>query len=269
MNKIITIIFAILIFANGQAQNVGQSGDTLMNYSDINGFKQGFWKKNYENGNLKYKAYFVNDKPIGDLKRYSVSGYLTAHLVYDSVGITATAEFFHRSGKLAGSGSYFGKQKDGVWKYYDEKGTFYLQESLKKEVKHGQFLQLTSEGVIIEETNWVDGVQNGKWIKRFAEGPLMWEATHVNGKLEGMTKTYYKSGVLHKEGKFVGDLMHGPWKKYNENGNLVKVYQYTKGRSPEADNEQQELLDELERNKDKYSEPNGNNDIDWLRNNRR
>ncbi len=223
MNKIIIAIIALLLSVNTEAQNVGQSGDTLLNYSDINGLKQGYWKKNHKNGNLKYEAYFINNKPVGDLKRYDTKGFITAHLVCDTVGEKAKAELFHGSGKVAGEGNYIGRQKDGVWKYYSEKGIFYLQESFKNGVKHGQFLQITSGGVIIEETNWIDGIQNGKWIKRFAEGPLMWEATHVNGKLEGMTKTYYKSGVLHKEGKFIDDLMevHGKnimkteiWLKY-------------------------------------------------------
>jgi len=264
MKKLI-IIFSILGVAFlSKAQNVGQQGDTLVNYVDINGLKQGVWQKNYSNGKLRYKAYFVNDKPVGDLYRYDSYGDLQAHLIYESSGEHATAEFFHRSGKTAATGGYIGKIKDGIWKYYDENGIFYLQESYKAGVKHGKFLQFTSEGKLMEEINYEDGLKHGPWIKYFSEGPLMFECTMVHGKMEGMTKTYYKSGVLNKEGKFVNDVMEGPWKIYNESGSLVKVYQYKNGYCEEAQRENEEMLEELERNKDQYVEPNGPNDLDWL-----
>lgn len=265
MNKLFAFVLVSFFTITVVAQNVGQQGDSLINYTDINGFKQGVWKKKYDNDQLKYEAYFLNDKPVGDFKRYDTYGKLIAHLLYDSIGESATATFYHGSGRVAGTGAYIGKEKDGVWQYYNETSIHYLQEAFRKGVKHGQFLQITSEGVVIEEVNWVDGVKHGKWIKRYAEGPLMWEATYVNGILDGMTKTYYKSGGLHKEGKFVNDLMHGPWKKYNENGNLLKIYQYVKGYSPEAENEKNEMMEELEQNKDKFDGPRNVNDIDWLR----
>lgn len=262
------LLFILSIFGTTflvKAQNVGQTGDTLLNYVDINGLKQGTWQKNYSNGKLRYKAYFVNDKPVGDLYRYDSYGDMEAHLIYDKNGEHATAVFFHRSGDTAATGGYIGKVKDGIWKYYDEKGIFYLQESFKAGVKDGKFLNITSEGNIMEEVNYQDGIKHGPWIKHFPEGPLMFECNMVNGKIEGMTKTYYKSGVINKEGKFINDMMDGPWKIYDENGNLVKVYQYKNGYCEEAQREKEQMLDELERNKDQYVEPDGNNDIDWLR----
>lgn len=268
MRNSFVFVLAIFLVINVNAQNVGQEGDTLLNYTDINGFKQGYWTKKYNNDAIKYKAYFVNDKPVGELKRYSPSGVMTAHLIYDSVGEYATAKIYHNSKEIAGEGEYFEKLKHGVWKYYDSRGTIYLQESFNKGVKHGQFLQITSEGVVIEEVNWVDGVKHGAWIKRYAEGPKMFEATYVNGKLEGITKTYYKSGVLHKEGKFVNDLMHGPWKYYSESGNLQKVYQFKDGHSDAAERDQNEFLEELEKNKGSFDGPKNGNDLDWLRGNR-
>ena len=265
MLRFFVVLFLFVISGNLLAQNVGHKGDTLLNYKDINGLKQGHWEKKYSNGEVKYKAYFVNDKAVGDLKRYDSYGNLMAHLVYDNKGEYAIAKFYHRSGKVAGEGKYFGKIRDSIWNYYDDKGTHYLQESFKIGVKHGKFLQITAEGVIIEETNWVDGVKHGSWIKRYVEGPKMWEATYVNGKIEGMTKTYYKSGGLHKVGKFVNDLMHGAWKKYSESGNLKKIYVYKNGHCPEAEEEQNKLLEELEQNKDKYTGPRNGNDLDWLK----
>ena len=94
--KYLPIILVLVLAANiSFSQNVGQEGDSLINYSDINGFKQGLWKKTYEDGTLKFEAYFVDDKPVGDLKRYDKNGNVFAHLIYDGKGVHASAIFYH------------------------------------------------------------------------------------------------------------------------------------------------------------------------------
>lgn len=266
--NIFLITFNLLFFLGLKAQNVGQEGrDTLINYKDINGFKQGFWTQKYPNGNLKYEGFFFNDKPIGDFKRYDLYQNLVAHLLYDSLSKSATVTFYHKGNKVAATGAYYEKEKDKVWKYYSPSGVLYSQESFKKGKKHGQFLQFIANKLVIEEKNYKDGVEHGVWKKYFENGKLMWEANFVNGKLEGMTKTYYKNGKLHKEGSFKNDLMQGDWLIYNEDGRLSKVYHYEKGRSPEVEAEENKRLNELERNKGKIIEPQGPYDIDWLRGN--
>ena len=72
--KYIFFTILILISINVFSQNVGQKGDTLKNYKDINGLKQGYWEKPYKNGRIAYKAYFVNDKLVGDYFRYYSNG---------------------------------------------------------------------------------------------------------------------------------------------------------------------------------------------------
>lgn len=265
IKKIFLIIVIFFLFWEIQAQNVGQDGDTLINYKDINGFKQGFWKKKYPNGNVKYEGFFLNDKPIGDFKRYDLYQNLVAHLLYDSLGISATVTFYHKGNKVAATGAYYEKEKNKVWKYYSPLGIFYSQESFKKGKKHGQFLQLTADKIVIEEKNYKDGIEHGVWKKYFGNGKLMWEANFVNGKLEGLTKTYYKSGKLHKLGNFKDDLMQGNWQIFNEAGQLLKVYHYEKGHSPEAEAEENKRLNELDKNKGKINEPENPYDIDWLR----
>ena len=64
------IICLSVISQSIAAQNVGQKGDTLINYTDINNMKQGVWRKVYPNGKLAYEGKFRNDKPIGVFNRY-------------------------------------------------------------------------------------------------------------------------------------------------------------------------------------------------------
>ncbi len=267
-NAILLIIFGFSL-QFGFSQNVGQEGDTLLNYKDINGLKQGPWKKYFENGNPMYEVYFVDDRPVGEYKRYDKRGFLTTLMICDSLTDHAHATFYYSDGRMEANGNYVGKNKDSIWNYYDGTGILYLQESYKNGVKDGAFRQYTSEKVLIEEINWKDGQKNGSWKKFYVEGPLMWEANYVNGKVEGNTKAYYKSGKLYKEGAFKNDLMDGTWTRYNENGSINKIYHFKDGVSPEAAEENDSIMKVLYNNKGKYDEPRNANDIDWLRSNPR
>jgi antitoxin component YwqK of YwqJK toxin-antitoxin module len=247
------------------AQNVGQEGDTLINYIDINGLKQGHWIKKYNNGKPQYEAYFIDNKPVGKFIRYDAGGNLYALLNYDQKGEYATAEFYHKSGKVLAKGKYFEKAKDSIWSYWDDNGKLYLQESWKKGVKDGPFRQYTSEGILLEEINWKQGIKDGPWKKNFTSGKLQFEVTFVQGKLEGTCKSYYESSVLQKEGKYINDLMEGPWFVYKEDGSLQKVYNYKKGICPEFQDEQDKTIIELEKNKDQLEDPAEHiNDPTWF-----
>ncbi|MFA6402021.1 MAG: hypothetical protein WCX31_10410 [Salinivirgaceae bacterium] len=265
MKTAFSLIFFTVITLQTFSQNVGQEGDTVINYTDINGYKQGYWKKTYQNNNPKFEAYFIDDKPVGEMKRWDSYGNLFAVLNYDKKGETAQAVMYHKNGIVAATGKYYGQIKDSIWLYYSDNKKCYLQESYKKGKKHGAFKNFTAEGFLLEESHWTDSIKDGPWKKYYSNGALMWESTYVNGKLEGDAKSYFEDGKVYKEGKFINDLMEGAWFKYNENGGLEKVYQYKKGVSPEAEQESDAILREIIENKDKIEGPQDNNDIDWLR----
>jgi len=265
MKNLILFVAFVCITSYVNAQNVGQEGDTLLNYTDINGLKQGHWNKKYENGTLQYEGYFIDGKPVGDFKRYDKRGDLYAYLKHEANSDLARSVFYHSNGKPSATGNYIGKLKDSIWNYYDDGGILYLQESFKNGVNHGTFRKYTSEKILFDEVNWKDGVKDGSWRKFYTSGELMWQSTYVNGKLEGDAKSYFQSGQVYKEGVYRADLMEGPWKTYNENGNLEKIYQYKNGVSPEADAENEEMMRELENNKNQFDGPANSNDIDWLR----
>ena len=108
MKRFKIAILALLVFpVLASAQNIGQEGDTKLNYTDINGMKQGHWITKFSNGKTKYEAYFVDDKPVGEFKKYNSYGNLYAVLNYSADGSTASAKFYHRSGKISATGKYY------------------------------------------------------------------------------------------------------------------------------------------------------------------
>lgn len=254
--RLFIVISLILTTMAGVAQNVGQEGDTLLNYTDINGLKQGRWIKKYSNGQKKYEAYFVDNNPVGELKRYDSYGNLYALLTYASDGHSADAKFFHRSGKISATGKYYDNEKDSIWLYYAENGDLYLQESYKRGVKDGLFIQYTSEHKKLEEMNWKDGEKHGKWRKYYPTGgSLMFDVNYDHGKLNGEGLVYHSNGKLNKKGKYVNDLMEGSWLIFDERGNYQKQYVYKHGRCPQLEEEQNRTINELESQKGQLDDP--------------
>jgi len=265
MSKIRIILIITLLPILTLAQNVGQEGDTLLNYTDINGLKQGHWIKKYANGTTKYEAYFIDNKPVGELKRYDSYGNLYALLTYDKNGQKADARFFHRSGKPSAIGKYIDNEKDSIWLYYADNGNLYLQESYKKGVKDGLFVQYTSERKKIEELNWKDGEKHGEWRKYYGTGELMFVVNYNHGKLDGEGLIYYANGKLQKKGKYVNDLMEGSWLIFDERGNYQKQYVYKHGRCAELEEENNKTINELENQKGQLDDPAHHiGDPSWL-----
>jgi antitoxin component YwqK of YwqJK toxin-antitoxin module len=105
--------------------------------------------------------------------------------------------------------------------YYDENKILYLQESYKRGVKDGLFIQYSSEGKYWRSKLGKRG-KSKVYGEIYTSGKLMFEVNFNNGKLDGPGKVYYANGKIQKEGKYVNDLMEGPWFIYNENGGLTK-----------------------------------------------
>ena len=265
MMKLLLAVSFTLVAYCAIGQNVGQEENSLLNYVDINGLKQGDWNKTYSNGVMEYETYFIDNKPVGDFKKYDKFGNLFAYLIHDTLTDFARAKFYHRSGKIISEGNYLGKNRDSTWNYYSSNGILYLQESYKNGIKDGVCRRYTKEKVLIEESYWKDSVKDGSWKKFYSSGELMWESNFENGLLEGEAKSWYKNGKIYREGTFKNDLMEGPWFKYSDKGGVEKIYHYKGGFSLEAEEESNEVMKELHDNKGKFYGPEGANDIDWLR----
>lgn len=262
----IAIIALLALPAISSAQNVGQEADTLLNYTDINGLKQGHWIKKHANGKVQYEAYFIDGKPVGEFKRFDTYGNLYVVLNYNQTSTMADATFYHRSGKICATGRYAGHDKDSIWLYYSDGGTLYLQESYKKGLKDGLFIQYTSERKKLEEVTWKDDKKNGPWRKYYSSGNKKFEVNFDNGVLNGEGLVYYENGVLNKKGKYVNNLMEGSWLIFDANGNYQKQYVYKHGYCEELAKEQNDEINELESHKNEIEGPEEYIDdpIRWL-----
>ena len=130
-NKQILILLLTFYVHISYSQNVAKGYVTKINYTDINGQKQGHWKKIYPNGKTAYEGNFMNNKPVGEFLRYFESGNICARLIYDKNGEHSTAKLYYEDGKLAAQGNYFVKQKDSTWNYYARDGRLIMIENYR------------------------------------------------------------------------------------------------------------------------------------------
>ena len=108
-----------------------------INNVDINGYKQGKWLKKHNNGNIKYKGQFTDDKPFGLFYYFYENGKLKAEKKFFHNGQAASTHFYDKSGNLKSSGIYVNELKDSTWNYYNSDSIIIMSEQYNKGLLNG------------------------------------------------------------------------------------------------------------------------------------
>ncbi|WP_430974286.1 toxin-antitoxin system YwqK family antitoxin [Sunxiuqinia rutila] len=228
-----------------------------LNQTDQDGLKQGFWQKKQANGNLAYEGHFVNDKPVGEFKRYHTNGLLKARLVYEQGTDTIPAELFDTRGKLMAKGRYLNQQKTGLWLFFQQ-GQLVSEEQFEQNRKQGISKTYYPSGELFEEINWKDDVKNGIYRAYFKNGKPYMECMMKDGTRDGACQVYFENGQLELDAFYVKGLRHGQWNYSNPDGSFSHSLHYDMGSltNPQVlDSIQQIQFQELEQNKDKLIDP--------------
>ena len=254
---ILSIVFQlslVVVFS----QNVGQDGDTLINYTDINGFKQGFWQKKYYSGKIKYEGYFKNDKPIGEFRRYYENGKLKAFLVYNATENKASATLYNKQGGKIACGNYVYSKKDSIWKYFTSDTILILEENYIEGQRVGLIRKYFKNGNVFEEYYVYNGIRDSIWKKYHADGSLMMQCNHINGFRTGGFFIYYSSGNYQIKGQYENDLKQGKWILYNEDGTIEREFMFNDGiaeNQEELDEQEKEMFEKFEKEKGGVIDP--------------
>ena len=129
--------------------------DTIWNQYDQSGKKYGWWKKNYPDGTLMYKGFFVDDSPRGTLIRYFENGEKKAIMHFSQDGKSAFSTLYYMNGELAAEGKYEGTNKDSTWKYYSYyTHTLSLVENYNAGIKNGPSMKYYDNGLVAESIDW-------------------------------------------------------------------------------------------------------------------
>ena len=241
------------------AQSVKPETDTVINRIDENGLKQGCWVTHYENGNKKYEGFFKDDKPAGTFTRYYQDKGIQSILEFRDNGQKASAKIYYNNGNLAAEGEYVEQLKHGEWKYYSYyKSTLSYTENYNHGEKHGISTVYYPSGKVSEILNFSNNKEHGNWIQYFENGRISLKSTFKEGKLHGDYMQYHPSGMSFVTGKYNQNKRDGEWFVYDEKGEQVVQFDFVMGvakNQDELDRKQAEFLNQLEKNKGKFREP--------------
>lgn len=263
MKSIIALCFAIVVFSSTlYSQNVGQKGDSLVNYKDINGLKQGLWKKQYKSGKTAYVAHFKNDKLIGNYKRFYKGGKLSLEVNYED-NESGAAKIYYDNKILGAEGRYVNRNvKDGLWKYYGSDGRIVIQLTYANGIQEGQEIKFWKNGQKMEEKNWMNGQEDGLWAQWFENGKQKLKTRMIKGKRSGVYYGYYPNGGYYVKGWYKDDLRVKEWTFYDTKGNTTRDTEYTNGVAADQDKidvETTKKINEWEQMKGEIPDPSLDN----------
>ena len=202
------------------------------NQTDEQGRKQGYWEKEYSNGNPQYKGNFVDDQPVGEFLHYDYKLNLVArvnHLSPDS----AWAKLYHRNSKVSGEGLYINQEKEGEWKFFDDRGKLSAIEQFHHGVRNGVSQTFYLNGKVSRRTSYIQGIENGIRIDFNEFGKKVFEGNVVDGVFDGLVTYYHSNGKKRLQGDYRNAVRDGRWTIYDENGLPQKRLDYHLGVLPE------------------------------------
>lgn len=184
--------------------------------------KEGF----YPDGKIRYRGYFQNGKPVGEMTRYYPNGRIKA--LMNHKGDTTEVVLYSKEGEYTSKGRYIARKKDGVWEY--RKGDFLLAtEQYKNNILAGEAIRYFPSGKKAEDKIWKAGLPDGEWKMYYENGRVRMQAFFVAGKLNGEVKSFGDDGELRTAGKYHNDLKEGKWAYYDPDGKLLKELYYIGG----------------------------------------
>ena len=237
--------------------------DTVWNTTDSKGMKQGHWKSFYENGKLKYKGFFKDNKPVGDFVRYFDDGTIKAKQYFVPNTSISYTTMYYENGQNAAKGKYVGSLKDSVWQYfsyYDK--TLRMKETYSLGKKNGIAIRVYNNGNASERLVWKNDIKEGEWLMYFENSSPKLEGFYKNDKREGLYKMYRPDGSLEMQGMFENNVMQGKWNYYDEKGNVKMEITYINGvpqNASQLEENQRKIFEMIEKNKGLIPEPDENN----------
>ena len=217
-------------------------------------------KKTTDKDVIIYEGYFINNHPVGELKRYHQNGKVKAIMIYDNEGKSADTKMFYDTGKKASEGLYLNKQKHGEWLYYSYyTDSLTARENYKMGIKDGMSYSYYSTGAVCKKIKWINNKKEGAWIELFDDGKRKLISNYNNDKIHGKYNTWFPNDQIETAGEYKNNLKHGHWVYYKPNGEILKEVNYNNG-VPDADEElllqETKEINKMESMKGKFKDPN-------------
>lgn len=122
--------------------------------------KQGYWVDYHENGNLRSKGNYKNNKENGVWEYYDDKGLLRSKGNYVNGNPIGVWEEYYENSKLYSRGKFINKYiEDGIWEYYHPNGKLWSKGNYKNGVMDGSWVWYDENGGIMSRVKYIKGIK--------------------------------------------------------------------------------------------------------------
>lgn len=223
MKQFIILFSLILASFNLSAQQSADENKSRTNETEKE-LKNGY----YQSGALRYRGYFQNGHPAGEVRYFFESGELKAINNFSPDGKRAYNKTYSTNAILVAEGLYIEQQKDSLWRIYsDIDGALVAEETYKLNRLHGESrFYNPKSGNMSELITYKNGKKHGVWKRWYDNGRLLNEATYENGQLQGAAVFYHPNGLVQFKGEYQNDVKVGFWQSFDEEGQQISKDEY-------------------------------------------
>ncbi len=236
MKKILYTILIGLLAVNTSFSQNSQGKDTVTNYTDINGNKQGKWIKYYDANKeyVRYIGFFIDNKPQGTFKHYHPNGRVKAVQNYNENG-SSDVKFYWDNGAMAANGKFNTHQKRiGDWIFFYPSGEKQRKVYFKEGKRQGEEVTYFQNGSILTSYTYLDDVKNGAYSFYFNNGNIREKGQYVNGVKQGEFTTYLPDKSLDEKGNYIDGKKEGKWLVAKQD-NSFDTIEYKNGERTDRD----------------------------------
>lgn len=225
---------------------------TIEGLYDISGGKSGEWKFYTNNGVLKNKGNFEENKIIGQYFTYFKNGNIDNITTYKEDVIDGYYVGNYINGQMNAQGWYKDGNQHGEWRYYNIDGTLNAINFFHKGKLNGVQKSFGVDGKLTSNTRYIFGNliseqifdKDGSLFETLnytsKEKEYNIESKHYNGKVRtrisyvnevkhGNYEIFYFNGHKKITGSYLNGKQNGLWTWYYENGNVESTTYYSRG----------------------------------------
>jgi antitoxin component YwqK of YwqJK toxin-antitoxin module len=259
MQKLLYLIALSILTVNLSFGQTTQGEDSVLNYTDISGNKQGKWIKYYDDDNqyIRYSGFFINNEPQGVFKHYHPNGKIKAVQEFNDDG-SSIIEMHWENGNIGARGSYNAdKERHGKWIFYYAGGERQKETTYNNGIIEGLETAYYKNGQKLTEIYYENGVKQGEYTFYFDNGNVREKGVYENDQKHGKFEVYYPDGSLDEKGFYRDDRKEGDWLVSNQDGKFDTV-EYRAGVRTDRDSLENEFWEKVEwakENQQKFQNP--------------
>ena len=131
---------------------------------------------------------------------------------------------YYSNGKIKSINQVIDDKRDGLCKYYNEKGILIATTEFQNNKYNGKYTTYYANGKKRSEVMYQDHIRNGKAFIYYEDGTLSIEETYKDNELNGEKKKYYANGKLRMENEYKNGKPSINLKEYDPYGKLKSHY---------------------------------------------